>query len=68
LKSISGKNFCRILSNKGWELKRVSGSHHIFIKDGVIARISVPVHKNRTLKIGLLRYLMKIANLTESDL
>jgi predicted RNA binding protein YcfA (HicA-like mRNA interferase family) len=31
-------------------------------------RIVIPVHGNRPLKIGLLRALMKIAELTESDL
>jgi predicted RNA binding protein YcfA (HicA-like mRNA interferase family) len=46
----------------------VNGSHHIFTKPGYLARISVPVHGNPALKIGLLRYLMKVAELDESDL
>ncbi|MCK5522113.1 MAG: type II toxin-antitoxin system HicA family toxin [Thiomargarita sp.] len=52
MKSVSGKRFCNILENKGWELKRVNGSHHIYMKIGVYARISVPVHGNKPLKIG----------------
>ena len=68
MKAVSGKNFCRLLRDKGWQLKRINGSHHIFSKAGNIARISVPVHGNAPLKIGLQRYLMKIAGIDESDL
>ena len=68
MKAISGKKFCRLLEAKGWELKRVNGSHHIYAKDGVNARISVPVHGNKPLKIGLQTHLMKIAEIQESDL
>ena len=68
MKAISGKKFCRLLEAKGWELKRVNGSYHIYAKDGVNARISVPVHGNKPLKIGLQTHLMKIAEIQESDL
>ncbi|NJL90047.1 MAG: addiction module toxin, HicA family [Coleofasciculaceae cyanobacterium SM2_1_6] len=33
MKSISGKQFCKILEQKGWVLKRIKGSHHIYEKD-----------------------------------
>ncbi|WP_390631195.1 type II toxin-antitoxin system HicA family toxin [Leptothermofonsia sichuanensis] len=33
-----------------------------------MTRISVPIHGNKDLKVGLLRHFMKQANLTESDL
>jgi predicted RNA binding protein YcfA (HicA-like mRNA interferase family) len=49
-------------------LKRISGSHHIFIKQGRQERIVIPVHGNQPLKIGLLKHQMKIAGLTEADL
>ncbi len=68
MKSISGKRFCQVLASRGWMLQRVNGSHHIFTKPGYLARISVPVHGNTDLKIGLLRHLMKVAELEESDL
>jgi len=29
LKSVSGKDFAKLLEKHGWELKRISGSHHI---------------------------------------
>ena len=50
MKAVSGKRFCGILESNGWQLKRVSGSHHIYTKAGVAGRISVPVHANRVLK------------------
>ncbi len=68
MKAVSGKRFCRLLETRGWELKRVTGSHHIYAKLNNPARISVPVHKNQPLKIGLQSHLMKIAGLDESDL
>lgn len=68
MKSISGKDLCRLLEIKGWELKRINGSHHIYMKEGRAERISVPVHKNQDMKIGLLKALMKIAEIKETEL
>ena len=68
MKSVSGKAFARLLEQHGWTLLRVQGSHHIHGKPGSIARISVPVHGNKPLKIGLLKHLMKIVGLSENDL
>ena len=68
MKAVSGKRFMRLLEQHGWELKRVSGSHHIFFKHGSAARISVPIHGNKPLKIGLQRHLMKVASISEGEL
>ena len=68
MKSVAGKVFCRLLKNRGWQLKRIKGSHHIHAKEGNPARISVPVHGNRVLKRGLQIHLMKIAGIEESEL
>ena len=68
MKAVSGKRLCRLLEAKGWELKRINGSHHIYVKSGNPARLSVPVHGNASLKIGLQRHLMKVAGVEESDL
>jgi predicted RNA binding protein YcfA (HicA-like mRNA interferase family) len=68
LKQVSGKEFIRIIQKRGWVLKRVNGSHHIFVKEGRQERIVVPVHGNHPLKIGLLKHQMKITELVESDL
>jgi len=68
MKQVSGKELCRVLERHGWALMRVTGSHHIYGRSGSIVRLSVPVHSNRPLKLGLLRHLMKQAGLTENDL
>lgn len=68
MKSISGKVLCEIVEQKGWVVKRVTGSHHIYSKSGIQAILSIPVHGNRDLPIGTLRKIMKDADLTEKDL
>jgi len=68
MKQVSGKEFIRLVQKRGWVLKRISGSHHIFTKEGRQERIVIPVHGNRPLKIGLLKHQMKIAGIAEPDL
>jgi len=68
LKQVSGKDFAKLLSQKGWGLKRVQGSHHVYIKAGRKERISLPIHGNKPLKTGLLKHLMKIAGISEEEL
>ena len=68
MKSISGREFARMIERRGWQLLRVSGSHHIYGKSGSVVRLSVPIHGNRPLKTGLLRHLAKLAEITEDDL
>jgi len=68
MKQVSGKELIRLIQQRGWLLKRITGSHHIFTKEGHRERIVIPVHGNQPLKIGLLKHQMKIAGLSESDL
>lgn len=68
MRSISGKEFAKVLEREGWTLLRIEGSHHIYGKPGNAARISIPIHKNQALKTGLLKHLLKLANLTEGAL
>jgi len=68
VKQTSGRELAKAVQRKGWSLARIHGSHHIFVMAGRRERIVIPVHGNRPLKIGLLRALMKIAELTEDDL
>jgi predicted RNA binding protein YcfA (HicA-like mRNA interferase family) len=56
------------LRRKGWQLKRIKGSHHVYVKLGIPARISVPIHGNQPLKMGLLKHLMKIAEIEDDEL
>ena len=68
MKSISGKQLCKIIEQRGWILQRITGSHHIYQNPGFDKILSIPVHKNADLKVGTLKALMKIADLAEEDL
>ncbi|HEY6806032.1 MAG TPA: type II toxin-antitoxin system HicA family toxin [Pyrinomonadaceae bacterium] len=58
----------RILERNGWILLRINGSHHIYGKLGSQIRLSVPIHGDQPLKIGLLKYLVKTANISDHEL
>jgi len=64
MKEVSGKELCKIFEKHGWEIKRIKGSHHIYMKEGRKERISIPVHAKKSLKKGLLKAIIK---LTEID-
>ncbi len=68
MKAVSGRDFARMVERRGWQLLRISGSHHIYGKPGSVVRLSIPIHGNRPLKVGLLRHLAKLAGIDESDL
>jgi predicted RNA binding protein YcfA (HicA-like mRNA interferase family) len=68
VKSVSGREFARIVERRGWQLLRISGSHHIYGKPDSSVRLSIPVHGTQALKRGLLRHLMKLSDVTDADL
>lgn len=68
MRSVSGRDLAKAVERKGWVLLRVHGSHHIYGKEGSNVRLSIPMHEGRDLKIGLLRHLMKLADLSEDYL
>jgi predicted RNA binding protein YcfA (HicA-like mRNA interferase family) len=68
MRTIAGREFARMIERRGWQLLRISGSHHIYGKSGSVVRLSVPIHGNRPLKTGLLRHLAKLAEISEDEL
>jgi len=68
MKAVSGRELARAVERKGWVLLRVHGSHHIYGKVGSVVRLSIPVHGNKPLKVGLLRHLMKLVEIQEFEL
>jgi predicted RNA binding protein YcfA (HicA-like mRNA interferase family) len=68
MKAVTGKRMAKLAEQKGWMLARINGSHHVFTKEGRIERVVIPIHGNRTLKIGLLRSLMRIIPVVEDEL
>ena len=59
---LSGEKVVNVFLSFGWELVRQKGSHMILIKEGSIATLSVPKHKE--VARGTLRSLIARANLT----
>lgn len=51
----------------GWNIVRQSGSHVHLIKEGSAVILSIPVHKGKSLKQGLLRDQIAKAGLTIDD-
>jgi predicted RNA binding protein YcfA (HicA-like mRNA interferase family) len=68
MKSVTGKEFAKVLERNGWKLLRIHGSHHIFGKAGSKLRISVPIHAGKALNAGVLRRLLSMTGLHEKDL
>lgn len=59
---LSGKEVVRTFERFGWSVVRQSSSHIIMTKEGEIATLSVPDHKE--VAKGTLRSLIRAANLT----
>jgi predicted RNA binding protein YcfA (HicA-like mRNA interferase family) len=53
---------CRMLTAAGYELARISGSHHVFTKPGRDP-ISIPVHKNKVKPV----YVRKVQQIIEAE-
>ena len=68
MKPVSGRDFARMVERRGWTLLRINGSHHIYGKTDSTVRLSIPIHGNQALKRGLLRHLVKLADMSEDDI
>jgi len=64
--SIQAARMIRALVRLGWTVAWTSGRHHVLTKSGH-PRITVPVHRGKTLKEGLARGILKDAGITEED-
>ncbi len=60
----SGEKHVATFIRAGWKVNHIEGSHHILIKEGSDVHLSIPVHKNKTLGLGLLKKLIARAGLT----
>lgn len=54
------KDLLKLLKKNGWQLSRISGSHHVLQKEGKI--ISLPIH-GRDVPTGLLNQILKESGL-----
>ncbi len=61
---MNGKQLKKRLEEYGWVLDRISGSHHIMIKDNCRS-IPIPVHGTTDLPRGLVKAILKQAGIKE---
>ena len=54
---MEGKELVKLLKKNGWQIDRISGSHHIMVKGN--RTISVPVHGKQELGKGLIHAILK---------
>lgn len=59
---MTGKQLKKLLEENGWLLDRISGSHHIMIRDGSRS-IPIPIHGNADLPKGVLNAILKQAGI-----
>ena len=67
LPRVSGDKHVSAFKAAGWQVNHIEGSHYILIKDNSEIHLSVPVHKNKILGIGLLKKLIAKAELTNEQ-
>ena len=60
---MSGKQLSKLVEESGWELKRIQGSHYIYIHPEKHEILTIPIHGKKDLKSGTLNRLLKIAGL-----
>ena len=65
LPCISGRKAVRVFESLGWLQVRQSGSHMVLVREGHVATLSVPDHKE--VAKGILRSLIRSAGLTVDD-
>jgi len=65
LPKLSGREAVRVFEELGWRVVRQRGSHIVLIKEGQIATLSVPDHKE--VAKGTLRSLIRSAGLTVGE-
>jgi predicted RNA binding protein YcfA (HicA-like mRNA interferase family) len=61
---MNGRELKKRLEGHGWAFDRISGSHHIMVREGRRS-IPVPIHGSRDLPKGLVKAILKQAGIRE---
>lgn len=69
MKQLNARQLAHELNIRGWSLARMKdGSHMQFKKPGVATLITVPAHGSRPLHVGLLRKILRDADIDPSEI
>ena len=64
----SPKHLMRLLEERGFILKRISGSHHIYYHPENKKIVVVPVHGNKDIPLGTFRSILKQAGISKDEI
>jgi len=68
MKPMTGGMLDRLLEQQGWILLRIRGSHHIYGKQGFREKISIPIHGDKPLKVGLLKHFLNVTGINKTEI
>lgn len=63
LHNLKPERVVRAFIRNGWQKERQTGSHVILSKEGHPCILSIPVHKGKPVKQGLMRKLIEMAGM-----
>jgi predicted RNA binding protein YcfA (HicA-like mRNA interferase family) len=63
----SPKHLIKLLEGKGWVLKRINGSHHIYYHPERKETIPIHVHGSKDLKTGLFLAILKKVDISVDE-
>jgi predicted RNA binding protein YcfA (HicA-like mRNA interferase family) len=64
----SPKKLINLLENKGYLLKRVTGSHHIYFNKELKKIVVVPIHGNKDIPKGTFMSILRQAGISKDEL
>jgi predicted RNA binding protein YcfA (HicA-like mRNA interferase family) len=64
----SPKKLIQLLEQKGYYLKRVTGSHHIYFHKELKKTVVVPVHGNKDIPKGTFMSILKQAGISKEEI
>lgn len=64
----SPKHLIKLLEEKGFVLRRITGSHHIYHHPELKKIVVVPVHGNRDIPLGTFRSILKQAGISKEEI
>lgn len=67
LHNLKSDRVVKAFERDGWHVERQTGSHVILSRKGYPNILSLPVHKGKPIKQGLMKALIKMAGLTEKE-
>jgi predicted RNA binding protein YcfA (HicA-like mRNA interferase family) len=64
----SPKKLIQLLEQKGYYLKRITGSHHIYFHKESKKTVVIPVHGNKDIPTGTFMSILKQAGISKEEI